>query len=272
MNKIYFMGDVHQSFKPIRDLYQNLNLKLDKEFHPSESDTLVLLGDTGANFFGNYMDRNFKKKLGSYKFNYFIIRGNHDKRPEDCYKENPEDWTQEVYFGNTVFVEKAYPYIKYALDHPAVYEINGHSTLVIPGAYSVDKLYRIRNNLGWFENEQLSENEMRLGKELVVELEKKVDLVLTHTCPKIYQPTDLFLSFVDQSAVDDTMERYLGEIECDLDYKLWLFGHYHHLRVYPEYEGRQIIMLTNDDVIDLDKFFKTHNPYEALIKVERLGQ
>ena len=106
MNKIYFMGDVHQSFKPIRDLYQNLNLKLDKEFHPSESDTLVLLGDTGANFFGNYMDRNFKKKLGSYKFNYLIIRGNHDKRPEDCYKENPEDWTQEVYFGNTVFVEK----------------------------------------------------------------------------------------------------------------------------------------------------------------------
>ena len=111
MNKIYVMGDIHQSFKPIRDLYQNLNLKLDKEYHPSESDVLILLGDTGANFFGNYMDRNFKKKLGSYKFTYFVIRGNHDKRPEDCYKEDLKnggnEWTTEVYFGNVVFVEKA---------------------------------------------------------------------------------------------------------------------------------------------------------------------
>lgn len=269
-NQIYILGDIHQSFKPIRDLYNTLTHDTNIEKHPSNTDTLILLGDSGANFFGNYMDRNFKKKLGSYKFNYFIIRGNHDKRPEDCYRENPADWTQEVYFGNTVFVEKAHPYIKYALDHPAVYEINGHSTLVIPGAYSVDKLYRIRYNLGWFENEQLSENEMRLGKELAVELEKKVDLVLTHTCPKIYQPTDLFLSVVDQSTVDNAMERYLGEIECDLDYKLWLFGHYHHLRVYPKYEDKQTIMLSNDAVIDLDKYFETKDPYDSLIYIKNL--
>ena len=269
MNKIYFMGDVHQSFKPIRDLYQNLNLKTDVNMCPDESDVLILLGDTGANFFGNYMDHNFKKKLGSYKFNYFIIRGNHDKRPEDCMEENPKAWTTEIFFDNYVYVEKEYPYIKYALDQPAKYNINGHSILVIPGAYSVDKYYRIQHNLGWFDNEQLNEEEMDIGR-FIVDMEKSFDIVLTHTCPKIYQPTDLFLSTVDQSLVDDSMEKYLGKIENNLDYKLWLFGHYHQLRVYPEYENKQIVMLSNDAVLELNKYFETKNPYDALIKIERL--
>ena len=271
MNKIYFMGDVHQSFKPIRDLYQNLNLKTDAIMHPDESDVLILLGDTGANFFGNYMDRNFKQKIGRYKFTYFIIRGNHDKRVTDCVNENPGAWTTETFFGGPVYVEKEYPYIKYALDQPAKYSINGHSTLVIPGAYSVDKYYRIQHNLGWFNNEQLNEEEMSIGKS-IVNAEKSFDIVLTHTCPKIYQPTDLFLSVVDQSLVDDSMERYLGEIENKLDYKLWLFGHYHQLRVYPEYEGKQTVMLSNDAVLELNKYFKTKDPYDALIKIERINE
>lgn len=271
MNKVYFMGDVHQSFKPIRDLYQNLNLKLDKDMRPDKSDVVVLLGDSGANFFGDYLDRNFKQKISRYDFTYFVIRGNHDRRPTDCAAENPDAWMMETFYGNRVLVEKAYPHIKYALDIPALYNINGYSTLVIPGAYSVDKYYRIQRNLGWFENEQLNEEEMKIGEDLVDEINYKVDIVLSHTCPKIYQPTDLFLSVIDQSTVDDTMERYLGKIENDLDYKLWLFGHYHQLRIYPEYEGKQTIMLSNGEVIELNKYFENRNPYEALIKVERLS-
>lgn len=269
MNKIYVMGDIHQSFKPVRQLYQTLNLNTDSSFYPSSSDTLILLGDTGTNFFGNYLDRNFKQKLGRYNFTYFIIRGNHDKRPEDCAKEFPDNWHTEKYFGNSVLVENEYPYIKYASDIPALYNIKGHLTLVVPGAYSVDKFYRINNKLGWFYNEQLDEIEKQAGRNLI-ERYPYVDLVLTHTCPKIYQPTDLFLSVIDQSSVDDSMEKYLGEIEINLDYKLWLFGHYHHLRIYPKYEEKQMIMLTNTEVIDLDKYFETKNSYDALIKIKEV--
>jgi 3-oxoacid CoA-transferase subunit A len=266
MNNIYFMGDVHQSFKPIRDLYQTLSLKEDVNMHPDTSDILILLGDSGANFFGNYLDRNFKQKLGRYKFTYFIIRGNHDKRATDCANENPADWNIEEFFGNRVLVEKAYSYIKYAQDAPAVYNIHNHDTLVIPGAYSVDKNYRIKCNLGWFDNEQLNEEEKEIGRKITKD--SNFDLVLSHTCPKIYQPTDLFLSVIDQSLVDDSMERYLGEIERTLDYKLWLFGHYHKLRVYPKYEEKQTIMLSNDYILDLDKYFEAENPYDALIEVK----
>ena len=64
---------------------------------------------------------------------------------------------------------------------------------------------------------------MELGRKLCRN-EAPFDLVLSHTCPYLYEPTDLFLAGLDQSTVDSTMERYLGEIEFNLDYKRWAFG------------------------------------------------
>ena len=40
------------------------------------------------------------------------------------------------------------------------------------------------------------------------------------------------------------MERYLGEIEYKINYKLWLWGHFHDYRVYPRYQNSQCIMLS----------------------------
>ena len=54
-----------------------------------------------------------------------------------------------------------------------------------------------------------------------------VDLVLSHTCPSLFTPTDLFLTFIDQSTVDKSTEQFLGELEFKLKYHLWLFGHFH---------------------------------------------
>lgn len=256
-NQIYIFGDIHQSFKPIRDLYNTLTHDTNIEKHPSNTDTLILLGDSGANFFFNYRDQNFKKKLGRYNFTYFIIRGNHDARASVCADKNPDAWHEEEYFGNTVLVENDYPYIKYAQDKPAIYYINEYKTLVIPGAYSVDKNFRIKYDLGWFEDEQLTEEEMGLGEALAAN--NDIDMVLSHTCPLIYQPTDLFLSVVDQSTVDTTMERYLGKLERDLDYKLWCWGHFHKLRVYPKFENRQCVMLSNDAFVNLTEYQKNLN-------------
>jgi 3-oxoacid CoA-transferase subunit A len=100
----------------------------------------------------------------------------------------------------------------------------------------------------WFENEQLTQEEMNEGLELINILNNKCDLVLSHTCPIIYEPTDLFLSCVDQSMVDKSMERYLGEIEYTLDYKAWCWGHYHQHREYPSPDGRRRLMLMHDVV------------------------
>lgn len=263
MTRVYAIGDVHGDFKPIRAFYQNVREKLPS----TDKVVLICLGDFGANYFFNYRDEEFKKKLGTYNIEYFVIRGNHEERPENCAAKNPAAWKQETYFGNLVWVEKEYPYIKYALDHPTAYLINKRLTFVIPGAYSIDKQHRLRTGMSWFKDEQLTNLEMLRGKYLAENL-GKCDIILSHTCPVYYEPTDLFLSVVDQTTVDKTMERYLGEIENKLQYKLWLWGHYHATRVYPPWNNSDRVMLFNDKVLDIDDYFKNNNPYDYLIDID----
>lgn len=239
--RIWAIGDIHGSYLPIENfLKRNEN---NMNFSP-ETDIIILLGDVGANFFLNYRDLNFKKKLNKYPFTYFCIRGNHEQRASICSNENSDQWHKEIMFENTVLVENKYPNIKYALDEVTFYKINNFETLVIPGAYSVDKYYRLAKGWSWFREEQLTEEERNIGLEYIKKHNFKTDLVLSHTCPISYVPTDLFLSQIDQSLVDKTMERYLGQIEYQLDYKLWLWGHFHNFRIYPYYNNRQCIMLS----------------------------
>ena len=261
MSKIYLMSDIHGDFRPVRDFWLRAKLK-EKMTLNREDQVLIITGDFGGNFFFNYRDENFKEKLGKYPFTYFIVRGNHEERASICAEQYPNKWHTEQYFENQVLVENDYPYIKYALDIPSKYIINGYSTLIFPGGYSVDKYKRLQMGWSWFENEQLNIEEMEIGKDLVKNNDNKCDLVLSHTCPILYEPTDLFLSCVDQSMVDKTMERYLGEIEFRLDYRTWCWGHYHSHREYPAPDGRRRLMLMHEavrleDVMESKDIIKT---------------
>ena len=42
---------------------------------------------------------------------------------------------------------------------------------------------------------------------------KHIDFIMTHTCPYSIEPRDMFLGFIDQSTVDDSMERWLDEVK-----------------------------------------------------------
>ena len=125
-------------------------------------------------------------------------------------------------------MEEEFPLIRYFCDW-GFYDIMGRKTLVLGGAYSVDKHYRIMNHWTWFENEQLTESEMDACYR---NLEyKEFDFILSHTCPLSFQPTDLFLNFIDQSTVDNSMEKWMEKIAESVRWNVWLFGHYHQDRV-----------------------------------------
>ena len=197
---------------------------------------LIILGDAGINFYLNKTDMNLKRNIQNTGYTVYCVRGNHEERPENL--GYIEHWYDENVKGYVMY-EPNYPNIKYFEDGNA-YEICGKSVLVIGGAYSVDKWYRLNRvgvtskldkdylnprKTGWFPDEQLLDWEMTtIEKE---HFGKHYDVILTHTCPISWEPRDLFLAGLDQSTVDKSMEKWLDDFKNHIDWKIWLFGHYH---------------------------------------------
>lgn len=269
MGKFYFIGDIHGDWRPVRNL--NMRIKERDGEGLTDEDTVVLLGDAGLNFFLNHQDDEFKKKLSEFNCTFFVIRGNHDARPSKFVNESNQ-WGVIFAYGGPMIIEWKYPNILYAADAPAVYMLDNLKTFVIPGAYSVDKYYRLQNGWTWFDDEQLDENEMMIGHAIAREYED-FDLILSHTCPIHFEPTDLFIEGLDQSMVDKRMERYLQKLENKIGYDVWLWGHYHKFRVYPSTADawgldrkRYKIMLFNDYALELQDIM-SGNHYDGRIDI-----
>ena len=205
---IYITGDTHGDFE-----FRLKNLLL------NENDMIIILGDAGINYYLDYRDKLLKEKLSKCGFKIFSIQGNHEERPE-----NIDSYKQIDMFGGKVFMEDQYPNLIFA-KNGELYNLSGKKTLVIGGAYSIDKYYRIRYQLPYFKDEQLSEKE----KKLILKMYKNidVDVVLSHTCPFKYIPKEAFIDGIDQSKVDNSMEIFLDEVEENIGYKKWYCGHYH---------------------------------------------
>ena len=202
---MYITGDTHRDFSRL----YNLN--------KTKENMLIILGDVGINYYLNEKDIKLKDYLNRFKMKFFCIRGNHEERPE-----NLSTYKEINIFGGKVYVEEDYPYLIFAKDGEE-YNIGGKSVLVIGGAYSVDKEYRLMYGYKWFRDEQLTKEEMDIIYNKVKG--KHYDVVLTHTCPYKYEPLEVFLSGIDQSKVDKSMEHFLDKIEDSIEYDKWYCGH-----------------------------------------------
>ena len=204
---IFITGDTHRDFSRLDNISFN------------KDDMLIILGDVGINYFLNEEDNKIKDYLKKYNIKMFCIRGNHEERPE-----NISTYKEINMFCGKVYIEEDYPYLIFAKDGEE-YNIDGKSVLVIGGAYSVDKEYRLMYGYKWFRDEQLTKEEMDIIYNKVKG--KHYDVVLTHTCPRKYEPVEVFLSGIDQSKVDKSMEHFLDKIEDSIEYDKWYCGHYH---------------------------------------------
>lgn len=139
---IYYTGDIHGSAKGIVAFAQHYEL--------TESDIIVILGDVGANYYGNRRDRYCKDALARIKPTVFCIHGNHERRPDTLTGYKQKEWN-----GGLVWYEDEYPNLLFARDGD-IFTMEGTRHLVIGGAYSVDKYYRLENDLLWFADEQPS--------------------------------------------------------------------------------------------------------------------
>lgn len=209
----YITGDTHGDFIRIE--------RFCERFQPSRDDVMIILGDAGFNYYGGKRDQRVKQRMSEMPLTLFSIHGNHEMRPGKIPSYHLAQW-----HSGMVFVENAYPNLLFAVDGE-VYDMDGHQTIVIGGAYSVDKYYRLANGWNWWADEQPTP-EMKKGIEKVLDYcGWKVDAVLSHTVPLKYEPVDVFMSCIDQSKVDKSTETWIGSIEKRLTYKHWYAGHYH---------------------------------------------
>lgn len=232
-NRYFLLGDIHGRYQPVRDF------QLDEDWTQSNK-YLILLGDAGFNFyFDGRRDEELKQKMGKYPFTYFVVRGNHEQRPSLILAENYGKWHIETFWGNQVYVENDYPYIKYALDSGGEYNIEGKRVLVLPGAYSVDKEYRLMRGWTWFPQEQMSQQEK---ENIEYRLKSHYDYIFAHTCSFGMLPfiSDLFISNLEQSKIDKSMERWIETIVQKTTYDRFYFGHYHADRDIDSYKATML--------------------------------
>jgi len=210
---IFITGDTHGQFDSVKTFCER--------FETTKKDILIILGDVGINYYGNKRDIKLKEELSNLPITLFCIKGNHEN-----YAGNISSYREFDYMGGKVFIEQEYPNLIFAKDGE-VYNINGKKTIVIGGAYSVDKHYRLSMGYKWFSDEQPSEKTKKYVEGQLERENWEVDVVLSHTCPVSYEPIEWFLSFVDQDTVDKSTEKWLDAIEKRLTYKKWYCGHFH---------------------------------------------
>ncbi len=120
---IYYTGDIHGVAFKIELFTNKMNL--------TAADTIVILGDVGANYCGDERDSELKQKLNRLKPTIFCIHGNHEMRPSTIATYKLKKWN-----GGQVWYEDEYSNLLFAKDGE-IYKIEGIRHLVIGGAYSV---------------------------------------------------------------------------------------------------------------------------------------
>lgn len=213
-------GDCHADFSW-------LDYHFVQVFEPDEL-AIIILGDAGFNV-GQGKQVSLKEQVNKSGIDIYCVRGNHEIAPYNM-PGMEKVWDETV--SGYVYLEKEFPHIKYFKDY-GVYWLKDTSgqefkTLVIGGAYSVDKYWRLKMNHFWYPLEQLTEAQRADCDRMIDEMpDKHFNFVLTHTCPMDMQPVDKFLSMVDQSTVDNTMEKWLSTVEERITFDRWLSGHFH---------------------------------------------
>lgn len=255
-------GDTHGVFTRFANLPKN------------EEIGMIILGDAGFNFYLNKTDARKKKEVSENYPNitFYCVRGNHEARPQDIpnmkLKYDPD-------VDGMIYMEDEYPNIRYFKDY-GVYTIDGCDCAVIGGAYSVDKYWRLGlagvrskrykdyynpKKTGWFWNEQLTAEEMDRAAALFKG--QHFRFVFSHTCPFEWEPNDLFLSQVDQTTVDKSMEFWMDEIKDTFEWETWLFGHFHADRL-----ERPHVEMYYNDMEELNEICNRWKRYDATYELE----
>jgi hypothetical protein len=210
---VVLTGDTHRVFGRIFEFCE--------EYETTPEDIIVILGDSGINYYLDSSDEQLKKELSALNATLFLVHGNHEERPY-----NISNYKEMLWHGSMVYYEEEYPNLLFAMDGE-IYDFNEKKALVIGGAYSVDKSYRLSGGMPWFDSEQPDDYIKSYVESQLDRMDWKVNYVFSHTVPLSYMPREAFLPNINSDFVDKSTEEWLETIEKKLNYERWFAGHYH---------------------------------------------
>ena len=228
--KYYITGDKHRHFDRLIQFCKDNKLR--------KKDVVVILGDSGFNYYEDERDDKLKAKLARVNATLFCLHGNKEKRVQ-----NIPTYGIRTFCGGTVYYEPKYPNIFFAKDGE-VYNFNGKKFMAVGGAHSVDKIRRQEEGLPFWEDEMPNDETKELVEQKLSERKNKIYGFLTHTCPISCIPTEMFISTKRSTSakkikikkkiakeypldIDRSTEEWLEVLKNKNDFMVWYCGHYH---------------------------------------------
>lgn len=226
---IYITGDCHGDFQKFSG---------NRFFQPNEltkEDYVIICGDFGG-VWSYEKESNSEKywldRLNDKPFTTLFIDGNHENF-DRLYAFPEKGW-------NGGRVHQIRPSVLHLM-RGEIFTLDDKRLFVFGGASSHDmrdgildmtdkeKIHTLRRrgasfrirNFSWWEQELPTEAEMQNGLKNLRKANYNVDYVLSHCAPTALQ----FL--LDPRFKSDILTDYLQDIQNELTFKKWFFGHYH---------------------------------------------
>lgn len=199
---MFFIGDVHADVNELMN--KIIRYKV-------ENSTLIQVGDFGAGFKNTEVYSLFKLKslLTETKNVLYIMRGNHD---------NPSSFwtTQPLFSGDNLFFVPDYTELN----------VENKKLLLIGGGTSIDRIARTEGSTYWSDEGILFDKS---------KINNPYDILVTHVPLKGIFEHERGTSLVDYYIKkDNTLKDILKEeeeilelINNNVDYNVWVSGHYH---------------------------------------------
>ncbi len=236
--RIFVVADIHGSASVVKNIISMID-------NPTSEDVIIVAGDAGFEY-GHHIMGSAKRAAHKFVGTWIVMRGNHD----NCYQEDHSILNENTqnYEANSgwsftpdeyYIYQNRYPNILYVPDAGGILKIKDYNFLFCPGAYSVDKDYRLRMDYPYNFKEQLTSEEMNELSNIVAKWnsnEFDIDYVIGHTFPMYLERyyRDLFMNGISQDKVDKTTERWLNTIselfERNPAFKQYYGGHFHDAR------------------------------------------
>lgn len=228
--KFYITGDKHRDFSRVKKFCSVRKTR--------RKDILIILGDTGFNYYNDKRDDELKKEISQLNITLFCLHGNKENRPQ-----NIGTYGIRSFCGGKVFYEPQYPNIYFAIDGE-IYTFEGKKYMVIGGAHSVDKIRCLEEGMPFWYDEMPDDTIKATVEANLLAEGNKIYGIMAHTCPIDYLPTEMFMSTRQNATIngksrkakskklfkpdiDRSTEIWLGELEKNIDFEVWFCGHYH---------------------------------------------